>query len=537
MIKYTIVKSYLFAVSLFILVSSLPACSADDISSGEETKAVPDDENDQVDNSSFSSTVTVSFDNTVTVSNPMSDNGVSVQISDGQVTIVSTAEEIEYVLSGSTTNGMVKIYSDYKFKLTLDGVSITNPSGPAVNIQSHKRVFVQLNDNTQNILTDGSSYATNGSEDQKAAFFSEGQLIFNGNGSLTVNGNNKHAICSDDYVRIYEGNFMLTSKVSDGIHTNDAVIIDGGTLTIHAATDAIECEEGYILIQDGDITIVSGDEGITTSYEGSDSSINPYMDINGGTIRITTTGTSAKGIKSLGNLTINGGNITVKTSRSEAEGIESKRELVINDGYIIVEAYDDCINAATSIVINGGDIYCYSTANDGIDSNGTLTITGGTVISIGTSSPEDGFDCDQNTFKITGGTIIGVGGSTSTPTTNACTQSSLIYGGSGTQNTLFHISSDDGADILTFKIPRTLQQMTLLFSSPALTSGSGYTIYTGGTATGGSDFYGLYTGSTYSGGTQAATFTVSSIVTTVGSYSGGPDGGGNIGGGGRPGGW
>ena len=489
MIKYTIVKSYLFAVSLFILVPSLPACSADDISSGEETKAVPDDENDQVDNSSFSSTVTVSFDNTVTVSNPMSDNGVSVQISDGQVTIVSTAEEMEYVLSGSTTNGMVKIYSDYKFKLTLDGVSITNPSGPAVNIQSHKRVFVQLNDTTQNILTDGSSYATNGSEDQKAA------------------------ICSDDYVRIYEGNFMLTSKVSDGIHTNDAVIIDGGTLTIHAATDAIECEEGYILIQDGDITIVSGDEGITTSYEGSDSSINPYMDINGGTIRITTTGTSAKGIKSLGNLTINGGNITVKTSRSEAEGIESKRELVINDGYIIVEAYDDCINAATSIVINGGEIYCYSTANDGIDSNGTLTITGGTVVSIGTSSPEDGFDCDQNTFKITGGTIIGVGGGTSTPTTNACTQSSLIYGGSGTQNTLFHISSDDGADILTFKIPRTLQQMTLLFSSPALTSGSGYTIYTGGTATGGSDFYGLYTGSTYSGG------------------------GGNIGGGGRPGGW
>lgn len=537
MIKYTIVKSYLFAVSLFILVPSLPACSADDISSGEETKAVPDDENDQVDNSSFSSTVTVSFDNTVTVSNPMSDNGVSVRISGGQVTIVSTAEEIEYVLSGSTTNGMVKIYSDYKFKLTLDGVSITNPSGPAVNIQSHKRVFVQLNDNTQNILTDGSSYATNGSEDQKAAFFSEGQLIFNGNGSLTVNGNNKHAICSDDYVRIYEGNFMLTSKVSDGIHTNDAVVIDGGTLRIHAATDGIECEEGYILIQGGDITITCGDDGITTSYEGSDSSINPYTDINGGTIDITTTGTSAKGIKSLGNLTINNGNIKVKTSRSEAEGIESKRELVINDGYIIVEAYDDCINAATSIVINGGDIYCYSTANDGIDSNGTLTITGGTVVSIGTSSPEEGFDCDQNTFKITGGTIIGVGGSTSTPTTNACTQSSLIYGGSGTQNTLFHISSDDGADILTFKIPRTLQQMTLLFSSPALASGSGYTIYTGGTATGGSDFCGLYTGSTYSGGTQAATFTVSSIVTTVGSYSGGPGGGGNIGGGGRPGGW
>ncbi|WP_288206199.1 carbohydrate-binding domain-containing protein [uncultured Parabacteroides sp.] len=537
MIKYNIVSSYLFLFSLIISILSLPSCSTDDISSGEETKTVPDDEKDSVDNSSFSTTVTISFDNTVTVSNPMADNGVSVQVDNGQVTVVSTAEEIEYILSGTTANGMVKIYSDYKFKLTFNGVSITNPSGSAVNIQSHKRVFVQLNDNTQNILTDGSSYDTNGSEDQKAAFFSEGQLIFNGNGSLTVNGNNKHAICSDDYVRIYEGNFLLTSKVSDGIHTNDAVIIDGGTLVINATKDAIECEEGYILIQDGNITIVSGDEGITTSYEGSDSSINPYMDINGGTIDITTTGTSAKGIKSLGNLTINGGNIKVKTSLREAEGIESKRELVINDGYIIVEAYDDCINAATSIIINGGDIYCYSTANDGIDSNGTLTITGGTVIAIGTSSPEDGFDCDQNTFKITGGTIIGVGGGTSTPTSKECTQPSLVYGGSGTQNTLFHISAADGTDVLTFRIPRTLQQMTLLFSSPSLASGASYTIQTGGTATGGTDFYGLYTGATYSGGTQAATFTTSSMVTTVGSVSGGIGGGGMGGGGGRPGGW
>ena len=160
--------------------------------------------------------------------------------------------------------------------------------------------------------------------------------------------------------------------------------------------------------------------------------------------------------------------------------------------------------------------------------------TGGIVIAIGTSSPEEGFDCDQNTFKITGGTLIGIGGSTSTPTSNVCTQPSLIYGGSGTQNTLFHISAADGTDILTFNIPRTLQQMTLLFSSPALKSGSGYTIHTGGTVAGGTDFYGLYSGATYSGGTQAATFTTSSMVTTIGSYSGRPGGGG---GGGRPGGW
>lgn len=125
---------------------------------------------------------------------------------------------------------------------------------------------------------------------------------------------------------------------------------------------------------------------------------------------------SAKGIKSDGNLTIRGSNVTVKTTGGEnSEGIESKATLTIESGTIEVIAYDDCINAANAIVINGGMTYCYSSNNDGIDSNGTLTITGGSVIASGTTMPEEGFDCDQNTFTITGGIIIGTGGSDQYP--------------------------------------------------------------------------------------------------------------------------
>ena len=229
------------------------------------------------------------------------------------------------------------------------------------------------------------------------------------------------------------------------------------------------------------------------------------MEINNGTINITTSGVSAKAIKSMGSLVINDGSITVKTTQREAEGIESKDVLTINGGNIHVEAYDDCLNATNAIEINGGDIYCYSTANDGIDSNGTLTITGGNVVAIGTSSPEEGIDCDNNTFKITGGTILGIGGATSYPTSNVCTQRSVIYGGSGTQNALFEIKTSEGKEILSYSLPRTLQQMTLLFSSPALETGS-YSIY--------------------SNNSQLTTFSVSSMVTTVGSTGGmGPGGG------------
>ena len=543
-------KTYLFMLSACLLLAGVSCDTTSDIFSDtmnpggnnnivddddivdNAVKELPDDENDDINNSSFTETVSITFGSSVTVSNSLEGNGVSVSADGQHVIITSTEKKVEYILKGTTQNGSVKIYSDYKFKLTMDGVQITNPNGPAVNIQSGKRVFVWLNNGTENVLTDGSNYQLHETEDMKAAFFSEGQLIFNGKGALRVNANYKHAICSDDYIRIYEGTFNLISKVSDGIHANDAVIIDGGTLNINSASDAIECEKGYILINDGDFTIVSGDEGIVSSYNDGDSSINPYMDINGGTFRITTTGASANAIKSRGSLTINKGDFYIKTTGRESEGIESKNILTINDGYFEVEAYDDCLNASNAIRINGGMVYCYSSSNDAIDSNGTLTITGGTVVAVGAGSPEAAFDCDQNMFKITGGTLIGIGGSTSTPTASACTQPSLFYGASGTQNTLPNIQTGGGESVLTYMIPRTLSQMTVVFSSPSFKQDESYVIYTGGSVSGGTEFKGLYTGADYSGGTQKTTFTTSSMVTTVGSVSGG---GGNTGWpGGRP---
>ena len=265
-----------------------------------------------------------------------------------------------------------------------------------------------------------------------------------------------------------------------------------------------------------------------------------------GTVKVITTGTqyvygkldsSAKAMKAEGALTINGGTVLVRATGGEgSEGIESKSVLTVNDGMIAALCYDDCMNASNSIVINGGSIYCYSSGNDGIDSNGTLTITGGVVIASGTTSPEDGFDCDQNTFKITGGIVLGIGGGTSTPTSSVCTQRSVIYGGSGSNGEILNIQSADGTNVLTYQIPRNYSQMTLLFSSPNLASGGSYTISKGGSVSGGSEFFGLYTGSSYSGGTQAATFTAGSMVTQVGNVNSNP-GGGQPGGGGRPGGW
>ncbi len=440
-------------------------------------------------NSTFSSTVTIGFSSSVAIANPMSAKGVTITETNGDVIINATASEVEYVLSGTTTNGSVKIYSDKKFKLTLNGVNITNADGPAINIQSGKRAFVLLTDNTTNTLTDGATYTASGTEDMKGTLFSEGQLIFVGNGSLSVKGNYKHAIASDDYVRVISGTITVTSAASDGIHTKDAFIADGGVLNITTLGDGIQCDEGYVVINNGTFTINVADKGISASYD-TDKTIDPYLTINGGTITVNS---------------------------SAGEGIESKSIITINNGTITVKSKDDGINAGTFIYINGGTVYSYSTSNDGIDSNGKITVTGGKIISVGTTAPEEGFDCDKNTFKVTGGILVGIAGATSLPTATVSTQPSVMLG-AGAANQLINIQSSDGTEALTFLIPRAYA--TMLFSSPNLKVNQSYKVYTGGSVAAGTNVNGLYTSGTYTAGNQSTTFTMSSLVTKVGGSVG-----------------
>ena len=76
--------------------------------------------------------------------------GVFVVSSGANVTVLSSVEDVEFILKGRTETGSFKYTGTTDFKLTLDGVSLVNPVGAVINVQTPVRTFVAASEATQN---------------------------------------------------------------------------------------------------------------------------------------------------------------------------------------------------------------------------------------------------------------------------------------------------------------------------------------------------------------------------------------------------
>jgi len=297
------------------------------------------------------------------------------------VKIVSSSKNIGYVLTGGTSQryGGVTMYSDSKCKLTINKLKLLNENAPAINIQTSKRTFVEIGEG-DNIIADKGIYPIEGDVSMKAAFFSEGELIFNGaeGDSLTINGDVKHGLASDDYVNIYSGKLIVNTASpvdtikGDGIKVKDKFLMQGGEVKVKAKGDGIDCTEGYVRIIDGNLNVISGAKGIKSSYDPAeaiaegkkpDYDIDPYILIDGGTISIKTgvdavDEKKAHGLKANSNVTINGGDITIYANNvSKSDGVNVGGLFYMNGG--VVECYPSRNCYDTSIFVQkGGTFNC-----------------------------------------------------------------------------------------------------------------------------------------------------------------------------------
>ena len=362
--------------------------------------------------------------NNVNIVNPYANNGVTIT-NDGAkvtVTVTSTVQDIVYHLSGSSSDGYLYITPNKRFTLSLEELSLTNSEGPAIDVLIDKKTNVILADDSQNFLNDGAN------NPKKAALQSKSELIFYGNGTLTVNGTKRNGIHSDDYVQINSGNIVVASAAADGIHC-DYFVMNGGTLNITASGDGIDGDTGFIEVNDGTITInIAEDDKKGMKCDST-------ITINGGHIAIQNSGDQSKGLKSGLSTYINGGELTINATGtyvsetttsgvdlSYCTGIKTGKSLFVTNGEVTItcpasNAGSKAISCDSNIVISGGTLNLTSLgscakylvsgstydsyASACLKANGDITISGGNITA---TAGGRAISCDGN-YTQTGGRV------------------------------------------------------------------------------------------------------------------------------------
>ena len=379
-------------------------------------------------------------------------------------TALTISESGVYRLSGSCADGFVKVKKGTTdVTLILDGLTLASADTAPITCGKSSQVTIEAAAGTVNTLSDSErnnddTYPANENAENAVLKCKDGsQVTLCGTGALTLTANGKNGIKSgtstdedgEASLTVRELTLTISAPVNDAINAEQLLTIESGNLTISAADDAIHC----------DYTLQIGAEGT-----------------DGPTISITDC----------------------------YEGLEAAA-LNVASGDIRIRASDDCLNAANSDLsgfafsmdISGGTINAYTTEGDGFDSNGTITISGGTIC-VWTANTADNQPLDADgTITITGGTILAAGGSAGMGMKLSASQPYVTFGQSGGMqpggrgaDALIASGStlaiSDGTDTL-YSMEAPCGARFVFFSAPELTEGGSYTLLSDGESAGTAD--------------------------------------------------
>ena len=309
--------------------------------------------------------------------NANTSNATKYTVSDGE-NITITSEGV-YLITGTAKN--VTIYVEAgdldKVQIVLENLTITNETMPVIYVKTADKVFVtQTGEN--NLKVTG-IFVTDDINNLNAVIFSKQDITFNGTGTLNIESS-VNGITGKDDVKITGGTYNIKSSAV-GIRANDSIRIADGTISINAGTDGLHSEnssddsKGYVYIAKGTIIIEATDDCIhggsvvqiedgNITLDGAEGIEGTYVQINGGTIKINGTGDGINaGSKSESypvTIEITGGEITIVMASGDTDGIDSNGDLIVSGGTVNV------------------------TGNGAFDYDGTATYTGGTIIINGT---------------------------------------------------------------------------------------------------------------------------------------------------------
>ncbi|GEM_PF-2652275 len=464
----------------------------------------------------------------------------SAQASECYAIDLNAPESPSSVVQIKQVDGEFSIYvhSDNKTCIELSG---TFDGGVILNNQKNVDVELRLKDaqiisdahfgyldlesndknkgNTYTVVLNGKSVIAGAADKKsKSVISAKPNIVFMGDGSLSVVAKYKNGIVSDDVITIESGTIDIKLERAEaarkdgykekgfGIKADNGFEMRGGKLVIEANDNITGYEsrgikvdgsdkneyntgKGYVKISGGELTIHSDAKALSAGWdidedaktETTEDDPHPDVIISGGVIDIVTSAEPRgrkmgpppemkfdengnpimpefmgppPGMADGGRMppdrasegTDNGfkrrpspnkrkdkkktGNDNSENTLSP-EGIEAKRNLTITGGRIRVVAMDDGINAGESITISGGEIMVWSIANDALDANGYVMITGGLTALFGAADPDGALDADMNrNVTYTGGTLVALGGANNAPegedTTGSFAQVTLV---------------------------------------------------------------------------------------------------------------
>lgn len=320
-----------------------------------------------------------------------------------------------------------------------------------------------------------------GIQAETAVTLSSGAYAILSGGGNTVqpsDGISAKGIKAGGELKLLSGVYVLDCS-DDAVHSNGNVTVTGGSYTVSSGDDAFHADET--------LTVCGDQIDILASYEGLEGS---NVDISGGTIHLAS---SDDGVNAGGGRDGSGFGGAGR-GNTFGEGAAA-HTITISGGYLVVRA--------------GGD---------GLDANGSITMTGGTVLVSSTGGGDGALDYDSG-FALSGGTLLAVG-SGGMPSAPSSSEQPVIYIGFETaleEGSLVAFTGEEQQYV--YEMP--IRTANLVFSAPELKQDATYTVSTGGVCTGESTDGVFPADAAYSGGTVLTELTLTEAITRYGNTGGG----------------
>jgi len=562
-------KKWMMAFVIFFIAFAFVGC---DITTTTTTKT------DATSSSSLSLTIdeedvnqdTITSDDTVTFTvTDVSTLNELANVSGSTVTITSAGV---YEITGTSDNAKIIIDASGQDVITLilNNADLTAQNGAVIEVVQADKLILTLAQDSSNVLSDTTSV------DHNAVIETADDLTINGYGSLTIDANYNNAIDANDSLTIVSGNLIIEAK-NNGLNVNDDLMIQSVNMSIVCGNDGIQVENldndtlGNLVIEGGVFSISAYGDGMYASnviaiYSGT-------FTIASGVNNTNVDSVSGKGVKATNGINILGGDFTVT---SKDDGFHANSDFYIQGGNLTISSSDDGIHADETLIISGGTInitksyegieslnviiqggnislvtsddgincaggadsssnffdpnqittgalleitggYLYINAlGDGLDSNGSISMSGGTVLVSGPTSTNNGAIDFNGTFTMTGGVLVAAGSlGMAQNVSSISNQASVLINLTSAVTSSLTLKNTSGDLIVYFQPAKTYQ--TIVISSPMIQNGGSYSLYLGCSASGNVDTHNYSASATISGGSLYQTFTLTSAIYSLGS--------------------